>query len=319
VTRRIVVISDTHGLHHELGPLPRGSILVHCGDILIEDRGLADGGGVAALARLEAFGLWLASQPFEHAIVVGGNHDRLLEEMGRDEVRAALGRRPAGGAADAERCTVHYLHDETAVIDGLRIHGTALSLANGPAGQNRAFQPAFGAGREDTTLARALDALPTEPARLLLTRVSPAPELSWPCCALTPPSVIRQVDILVSHGPPAGVLDDGRGCVPLADYVRLSPPGMHLFGHQHLCYGAAYDATLGTLFVNASNCDGFFAPLHPPVVVDSPPRAHRVNNRRPGAAGGWQCAVQGKAASKLVRSTRTLNLERARWSGFALS
>ena len=33
--RRLVVVSDTHARHRELGELPEGDVLIHCGDLLM--------------------------------------------------------------------------------------------------------------------------------------------------------------------------------------------------------------------------------------------------------------------------------------------
>ena len=40
-------------------------------------------------------------------------------------------------------------------------------------------------------------------------------------------------DILITHGPPAGILDDGYGCPFLLDKVLQIKPDIHCFGHAH--------------------------------------------------------------------------------------
>jgi Icc-related predicted phosphoesterase len=81
----------------------------------------------------------------------------------------------------------------------------------------------------------------------------------------------RDTDVLVTHGPPMGVLDlnyDGEhvGCADLRDVVERVKPRLHVFGHIHGDYG---QAKLGrTLFVNASICDEAYRPIHDPVVVE---------------------------------------------------
>jgi hypothetical protein len=35
---RIVVVSDTHSRHRDLGVLPAGDLFVHCGDVLMSGR-----------------------------------------------------------------------------------------------------------------------------------------------------------------------------------------------------------------------------------------------------------------------------------------
>jgi predicted phosphohydrolase len=63
------------------------------------------------------------------------------------------------------------------------------------------------------------------------------------------------VDVLVTHGPPAGFGDassmTGRqGCEDLLARVRDAKPRVHLFGHIHEDGGAWHDA--GTWFVNCT-------------------------------------------------------------------
>ena len=67
---RIVLISDTHGLHDRVPQLPQGDILVHAGDFMNAGYDLRE---------VVSFNRWLGEQPFAHRIVCGGNHDRLFE------------------------------------------------------------------------------------------------------------------------------------------------------------------------------------------------------------------------------------------------
>jgi Icc-related predicted phosphoesterase len=51
------------------------------------------------------------------------------------------------------------------------------------------------------------------------------------------------IDIMVTHGPPAGILDacisgDAAGCVHLFRAVERSKPRLHVFGHIHEAWGA---------------------------------------------------------------------------------
>lgn len=79
------------------------------------------------------------------------------------------------------------------------------------------------------------------------------------------------IDVLVTHGPPAGVLDRTAsglevGCADLLDAVVRVRPRVHVFGHIHEGYGVA--ERQGVRFVNASTCDRGYRPVHPPIVVD---------------------------------------------------
>ena len=80
-------------------------------------------------------------------------------------------------------------------------------------------------------------------------------------------------DVLVTHGPPLGVLDttlrgEPVGCAALRGRVAQLRPRLHLFGHIHEAYGVVdHD---GTLFVNASNCTLAYEPDNAAIVVDLP-------------------------------------------------
>lgn len=93
------------------------------------------------------------------------------------------------------------------------------------------------------------------------------------CWARIPP----ETDVLITHGPPWGVLDTVRdhlrlvnvGCEELARRLESLPAHTHIFGHIHECHGQK--AVDGRLFVNASTCDDWFQPVNPPLVVDIEP------------------------------------------------
>jgi len=85
--------------------------------------------------------------------------------------------------------------------------------------------------------------------------------------ALVPDSV----DVLVTHGPPWGILDttyDGSrvGCEELAAARARIRPRLHLFGHIHEAYGI--DRRDGILSINGCNCDLRYRVVNPPVVLD---------------------------------------------------
>lgn len=42
-----------------------------------------------------------------------------------------------------------------------------------------------------------------------------------------------ELDILVTHYPPYGILDEGMGCTEILNFVLHSQPKYHLFGHIH--------------------------------------------------------------------------------------
>ena len=81
-------------------------------------------------------------------------------------------------------------------------------------------------------------------------------------------------DILITHGPPHGILDEvpnkffieNTGCEELRKKVEEIRPKLHVFGHIHCGYGTT--EKFGVKFVNASNCDESYEPTQPPIVVD---------------------------------------------------
>ncbi|PXX92422.1 metallophosphoesterase [Marinobacter vulgaris] len=81
-------------------------------------------------------------------------------------------------------------------------------------------------------------------------------------------------DVLVTHGPPAGILDQvitasdsqSVGCDDLARRLEQLALKMHVFGHIHESYGQ--QTVNNCVFINASTCTSSYNPLHPPVVVD---------------------------------------------------
>ena len=82
------------------------------------------------------------------------------------------------------------------------------------------------------------------------------------------------VDVLVTHGPPHGILDtvkegwpDHLGCVDLMYRVKqLKNLKLHVFGHIH--GGSGERLVDGVQFVNAAVCNERYAPVNPVRVFD---------------------------------------------------
>ena len=126
----------------------------------------------------------------------------------------------------------HYLQDDLAEVAGLRIWGSPW--------QPWFFDWAFNLARGPALAAR------------------------W---ALVP----EGVDVLLTHGPPARILDltareEHVGCQDLAEAIPRIRPRLHVFGHIHESYGRSERE--GTTYVNASNCDLGYRPVQPPIVVE---------------------------------------------------
>jgi Icc-related predicted phosphoesterase len=83
------------------------------------------------------------------------------------------------------------------------------------------------------------------------------------------------IDLLVTHGPPAGKLDwtsrgEYAGCEALRDAVERVRPQACVFGHVHSGYGQATNGV--TDFYNVSRCNEAYHPVNDPVVFDLLPR-----------------------------------------------
>jgi Icc-related predicted phosphoesterase len=130
---------------------------------------------------------------------------------------------------------VHYLEDSGCRIDGISFYGSP-------------WQPEFSYGWAFTLAAE-------EELRN-----------KWH-------SIPSNVQILITHGPPAGILDfttDGRhagSTTLLAELNQRVKPQLHLFGHIHEGYGICKIEE--TKFVNPSICNPDYMPIHSPLVLET--------------------------------------------------
>jgi Icc-related predicted phosphoesterase len=109
---RIVLISDTHGLHRQLN-VPDGDMLIHAGDFTLNSK---------PPSIVSDFNGWLGSLPHRHKVVVPGNHEFLLEEP-----------RNRGAITNAI-----LLVDSGVEVEGIRIWGSPVTpLYGGAFGMSR--------------------------------------------------------------------------------------------------------------------------------------------------------------------------------------
>lgn len=82
----------------------------------------------------------------------------------------------------------------------------------------------------------------------------------------------EDLDVLVTHGPPQGILDtvlpdsEHLGDRDLAIIVDVVKPRIHAFGHIHPAYGRRQFGE--TLFINCSVTNAAYQPVNPVQVVD---------------------------------------------------
>lgn len=261
---RVVAISDTHLFHSEI-QVPRGDVLVHAGDLSYEESRSRDaktfetykasGGALQGKAFYKWFqtsglGLhdalsWLSSRlGFQHKVLVGGNHDFILEQL---------------GARNAEELCRHYgityLHTERAPVEvalqcggSLRFWGSGLSVV-AQVGATRAVKSgnnAFQTSEDeaDELAGRAVKRLKGKP-----------------------------LDVMVVHAPPAtGDLLGKKGeRDPVGKLISEVQPGLFICGHAHRPddpLKGIHAMIKDTLCINAA-CLGVWNQLHGyPVVVD---------------------------------------------------
>lgn len=80
-----------------------------------------------------------------------------------------------------------------------------------------------------------------------------------------------KVDVLITHGPPKGMLDktiSGENAGPqfLLERTREVKPKVHVFGHIHETYGSHYNCEVR--YINASVLNEYYQNVNEPIVID---------------------------------------------------
>lgn len=138
------------------------------------------------------------------------------------------------------RRSIRYLEDQELIIDGVKFYGSPWTPTF--------FEWAFMKDR------------------------GPAIRAVWN-------KIPTDTNVLITHGPPHGILDktviwgDMAGCEELRDVVVNHLPNLklHVFGHIHEGYGQWMDMSArekAICFVNASLCNEAYSPINKPIVVE---------------------------------------------------
>lgn len=114
---KILVISDTHGLHQRLQFLNEANeikeeykdveAIIHCGDCTSSKRDND--------IQLHVFLEWFNDLPFKYKILIAGNHDMHLEKMTKKDKTSMF---------KQFFPEVIYLEDSEVIINGIKIYGT---------------------------------------------------------------------------------------------------------------------------------------------------------------------------------------------------
>lgn len=206
---KLVFISDTHGLHHQL-QLPQGDVILHAGDV--SSRGTEK--------EIIEFLEWFGKLDYQHKIFIAGNHDFFFENGPSEKIAAMI---PP---------SVNYLNDSGITIEGIKIWGSPITPWF--------FDWAFNRKRGEE-IKKHWDLIP------------------------------ENTDILVTHGPVHGILDDtikgeAVGCKELLKKIKETTIQLHVFGHIHESYGKLN--VDGVQYVNASVLDIQYRQVNPPVLLE---------------------------------------------------
>ncbi|MCJ1407989.1 hypothetical protein MMC19_002061 [Ptychographa xylographoides] len=230
IKTRFCMISDTHDAvpfppsdtkHAYRRPLPSADVLLHAGDLT----------GIGTLEEYEQTLSVIKAADAGLKIVIAGNHDLSLDAEYQAKVRK--GRRDYRGEAESVEEAKAIWTNEEAKAAGIVYLEEGISkfeLKNGAKFTiyTSPYTPefygwAFAYERHED-------------------RYSPSKAVSQ-FKATTPIPSFPAIDILLTHGPPYGILDetshgDNAGCENLLAAVGRCRPRVHCFGHIHEGYGA---------------------------------------------------------------------------------
>jgi Icc-related predicted phosphoesterase len=206
---RFVAISDSHCRHRSLR-LPQADILLHAGDISYR----------GDKREIQDFLEWFEDLPYAHKIFIAGNHDFFFEKQKDTLIHELL------------PDSVHYLKDESIVIDGIKIWGSPYT----PWFYRWAFNKKRG----------------------------PAMAIHWN-------NIPTDTDVLLTHGPVYGILDllineQHAGDRDLLKKVLEVKPKVHVCGHIHESYGAVKKH--GIKFINACVLNESYELVNKPIVFE---------------------------------------------------
>lgn len=276
-TIRVVHMSDTHNLHDlASSSIPKGDIFLHTGDICANydaQRNLR--------ADLQEFFQWLEDEicpKFDKIVLIGGNHDVILDEDHPRFDRAAWN---LIRNFQNDHAGFSYLKDESTTYRGLVIYGSPTCVSRVETMDLSYLSNGFERWLEDR--------------RSLWERIP------------------KDTDILLTHCPPGGILeevggDNGKGaCRLLAkavyrrsnedenEYNGFRPPLLHAFGHVHSTHGVGFvnnasarsgSTKAGTILSNGCQASileddpfGGGSPIVIDLVADSTRDSHRRRRR----------------------------------------
>jgi Icc-related predicted phosphoesterase len=233
------------------------SIQVPDGDVIVHCGDFSNHGSLEETAR---FARWFSSLPHRHKILVPGNHDMIMD---RGYYKAYwndwshVKQSTDEAFALFEDKGVHVLVDESVTLGGVKVYGCPQVVCYA------SWQTAFNSPPD---------------------KISPY----WK-------NIPDDVDVLLTHSPPAGILDrepfgESAGCPLLLEAMQKRlKPAYHVFGHIHSDWGAKRVGD--TCFVNAASVTDFYS------TAGRTPLCFDVAK---AAAGAVQASAGGAAAGDAI-------------------
>ncbi|KAJ5920308.1 hypothetical protein N7516_011166 [Penicillium verrucosum] len=238
IKTRICMISDTHtaSLHPPQRtdnayryPLPKANILLHAGDLT----------KVGYRVEHEAMIAMLSDADAELKLVIAGNHDITLDEeyfttfgYKRHKHAEKLGKESILLSDDNLQTTLRTSSTKNPNTDSLKAYKKEPipSLSQ---------QAQHSLSTHLPTNQNSITGLSHTPA--IKTDITPPPAAHPQ--PQNPIPDYPAIDILLTHGPPVGILDQvppdmNVGCEHLLRAARRAKPRLHLFGHIHEGWGA---------------------------------------------------------------------------------
>lgn len=199
----ILHLSDTHGQHKNLKSLPEADVIVHSGDFTF------------AGSEEEAYDFmnWFCNLPYKHKIFIAGNHDMCM--YGADHI-------------DGLSRNVHYLYNNSVVIDGIKFYGI----------------PMFMEDCMDGNLDVFINNIPDD-TDVLITHMPP-----------------KGTCDLANYGKGP----EHRGNATLAELLKKLHPTCHLFGHEHDAYGKTIKENV--IYSNACVVDSRYNLINKPTIIN---------------------------------------------------
>eukprot|EP01038_Epipyxis_sp_PR26KG_P012936 gene12936-17343_t len=222
---RICSISDTHGEHDALTKIPPCDILIHCGDIFFKSRHFPYARGVQ---KLKEFNEWLSNQPAKHRLVIGGNHDHILEIIPIHQIEEIL-------------TNATYLCNTMVCLMGLKIFGSPISRGIGS--NNKAFQSKL--FRKLTFESLMVNKIWRNSKSYFNATNSDSEDNFDDVDEIKIEEIYNSIDILITHGTNQ----------ELSNIVR--PNIVHFWGHMHEMHGASWVTSEGNLIDQTLIKQGF--------------------------------------------------------------